>query len=115
MTIWPDEALERQMLYDADQVRAYLPGGYCCHDCGNHVRALLSRVRALEQREAELMAALKPLAYQAQIIDENDAVEGAKTADSHLFRFQGSMTAISAGNCRKASEALKEKPHATNP
>ncbi len=58
---WPDEALERTMLADADAVDASHRVDRTTEssaDCACHVRALLTRVRELEKREAELEADL---------------------------------------------------------
>ncbi len=54
---WPDEALERTMLADAEAVDASHRVDRTTEssaDCACHVRALLTRVRELEKREAEL-------------------------------------------------------------
>ena len=48
--------------------------------------------------------ALEPFAYQADIIDgqEKNAVP------FEWFRFHGSITAITLGDCRRAKEAIDE-------
>lgn len=56
-----------------------------------------------------LLDALEPFAHQAKIIDANDADEGNGPEDDGLpFRFRGSLTAISIGDCRNAGKAIEE-------
>ncbi len=90
MNKWPDEALERDMIADTDAVMA----SYEVHhttassaDCASHVKALLSRVRELEKREAELTELLKKtdvLFDQLEASDELSESYEAGIAEVHL-------------------------------
>ncbi len=72
MNKWPDEALERTMLTDADSaIDQYSRGPMACAvaSCACHVRALLTRVRELEKREAELETAIENLKNLVSIME----------------------------------------------
>lgn len=65
-------------------------------------RSLLAAARLEIQR---LRSALKPFADQAAIIDETDIA-----LDVQWFRFRGSITAITVGDCRKAAAMIAGEP-----
>ena len=61
----------------------------------------IARLRALLTKAVN---ALDPFAHQADIIDFAD-----KDAEpDEWFRFRGSITAVTLGDCRRAKEALEE-------
>ncbi len=96
------------MTISAERERQLLASVAYRSDALRAIQFLLARVRELEKREDELTAALQPFDYQARIIDENDAADGHGPEDGcSLFKYRGSYTALSLGDCRKAREALE--------
>lgn len=68
----------------------------------------IEAIQLLGNRIVELEAVLKPFAQQAEIIDSqrDDPEDDFRWESSQWFRFGGSITAITLGDCRRAAAVL---------
>jgi len=77
--------------------------------CLKCVGVLEAEAASLREQKDKLVRALKKFGHQAYIIDENTKAEhNPAHPDCSMFHYRGSYTAICLGDCRHATQVIRE-------